>query len=369
MAIALVDLKKQYQSIKDEINAAIEQVILDTNFILGYQVERLEQDVSRYYNVKYAVGVASGTDALVLSLIACGIGQGDDVITTPFTFIATAEAISRIGATPIFCDIDEKTYNLDPDKVRKKITPSTRAILPVHLYGLACDMEEILTLAREYNLKVIEDCCQAFGAEYKGKKIGSLGNAGCLSFFPGKNLGAYGDGGMVITNEEEIAWKIRMLRNHGSKAKYYYGMHGFNSRLDTMQAAILLVKLRYIDNWIKRRQENAGLYNQMLSNMDVICPFVPDYARHCFNYYTIRLKKDRDIVQKYLTKNGIAHAIYYPLCLHLQEIYKNLAYKNNDFPVAERLQGEVLSLPMYPELTLEEIKKICQVIGKVKNKI
>ncbi|MDY6863561.1 MAG: DegT/DnrJ/EryC1/StrS family aminotransferase [Thermodesulfobacteriota bacterium] len=362
ISIPLVDLKKQYQNIKDEIDVVIARVLQGTDFILGYQTEKLEQEVAGYYNTKYAVGVASGTDALTLSLIACGIGRGDEVITTPFTFVATAEAIFRAGAKPSFCDIDEKTYNLHPDKIREKITSSTRAILPVHLYGLACDMDRILSLAGEYNLKVIEDCAQAFGAEYKGNKVGSMGNAGCFSFFPGKNLGAYGDGGMVVTDEEEIANKIKVLRGHGSKNKYYYDIHGFNSRLDTLQAAILRVKLRHIDKWIRMRQENADYYGRLLSDSDIVVPFIPDYASHCFNYYTIRLKKDRNIVQKRLEEKGIAYAIYYPLSLHLQKVYEYLAYKPGDFPGAEKIQDEVISLPMYPELTREEIKKICKVL-------
>jgi len=362
MLIPLIDLKKQYESIKDEVNSEISKVLENTNFILGHQVEELEHEVAKYFGTKYAIGVGSGTDALLLALIACGIGKGCEVITTPFTFIATSESICRAGAKPSFCDIDEKTYNLKPDNIREKITPSTRAILPVHLYGLTCDMDKILALAKEYNLKVIEDCAQAFGAEYKGNKVGSLGDAGCLSFFPAKNLGAYGDGGMVITNSEEIALKVRILRNHGSENKYYYSIHGFNSRLDTLQAAILKIKLKYIDKWLNMRQKNAEYYRMMLSDPDIITPFIPDYAKHSFNYYTICIKKDRDIIKSRLSKSGVASAIYYPLCLHLQKVYKYLGYNRGDFPVAEKLQDEVLSLPMYPELSRKEIKKVSEII-------
>jgi dTDP-4-amino-4,6-dideoxygalactose transaminase len=365
MRIPLVDLKKQYQSIKDEIDEAIQQVLNDTSFILGSEVEKLEDSIARFHNTTCGIGVASGTDALLLALTACGIGKDDEVITTPFTFIATTEAICRVGAKPVFCDIDETTYNMNPEKIEEKIAPSTRAILPVHLYGLSCDMEKILTLAREYNLKVIEDCAQAFGSEYKGERVGSFGDAGCLSFFPSKNLGAYGDGGMVITDNEEVANHLKMLRNHGSSNKYFCGMHGFNSRLDTIQAAILRVKLRYIDRWIKDRQENAAFYNQMLSNTDIEIPFVPDYARHSFNYYTIRIKKNRDKLQKHLKENGIANAVYYPLCLHLQDVYKDLGYKSGDFPIAEKVQNEVLSLPIYSELTPLDITEICRIIKQV----
>ncbi|MDY6844120.1 MAG: DegT/DnrJ/EryC1/StrS family aminotransferase [Thermodesulfobacteriota bacterium] len=362
MVIPLVELKKQYRSIEKEINSAIMQVLQDTNFVLGHQVEKLEKEVSKYCNARYAVGVASGTDALVLSLVACDIGRGDEVITTPFTFIATAEAIIRVGAKPVFCDIDEVTYNISLERIKEKITPSTKALLLVHLYGLPCDMDEILSLAKEYNLKVVEDCAQAFGAEYRDNRVGSLGDVGCFSFFPSKNLGAYGDGGMVVTSDETIAQKISLLRNHGSRTSYYYSAHGFNSRLDTLQAAILLVKLNYVDEWIKMRRKNAAFYNKLLAHDDIITPTVPDYMYHCFNYYTVRLKKNRDLVQQNLTSHGVAHAVYYPLCLHLQEIYKDIGYKPGDFPVAEKMQDEVLSLPMYAELAYEEIEEIGKVI-------
>lgn len=366
MAIPLVDLNKQYQSIKQKVDSAIEKVLRESNFILGPEVKLLEEEIARYCGTKFAVGVASGTDALILSLLASGIKNGDEVITTPFTFIATSEAICRIGAKPVFCDIDYETYNIDADKIEAKITKRTKAILAVHLYGLPCEMDKILPLAGKNNLKVIEDCAQSFGSEYKGKKAGSLGNAGCLSFFPGKTLGSYGDGGMVITNDEKIAGTIKMLRNHGSTTKYYYGMHGFNSRLDTVQAAILYVKLKYIDKWINARIDNAGYYNHMLANnSDIIMPQVPDYSKHSFNYYTIRIRKNRDSVQQHLKKNGIASAIYYPLCLHLQEIYKDLGYSTGDFPAAEEAQNEVLSLPMYPELTREQIQEISDNLSTV----
>ena len=362
MTIPLVDLKRQYERIKDEIDEAIQEVLQDSRFILGPHGKRLEEDIAAYHSTGYAVGVASGTDALVLSLAACDIGPGDEVITTPFTFIATAEAISRVGARPVFCDIDEKTYNLNPDKIEEKITDATRAVIPVHLYGLPCDMDSIVALAKKHNLKVIEDCAQSFGGEYKGKKVGSLGDMGCLSFFPGKNLGAYGDAGMVVTSDEEIAKKLMILRNHGSDVKYYYGMHGFNSRLDNIQAAVLLVKLRYIDNWVEERRTNAMQYNRMLSDRDVAVPAVPDFAGHCFNYYTIDTKGNRPVLMDRLKENGIAHAIYYPLCLHLQQIYRDLGYKKGDFPVAEKAQDNVLSLPMFAELTNEEIEAVCHVI-------
>jgi dTDP-4-amino-4,6-dideoxygalactose transaminase len=359
MNIPLTDLKAQYESIKGEIEAAIAEVLKETNFILGKQVSLLEQEIAQYLGVKYAVGVASGTDALVLSLAALGIGEGDEIITTPFTFIATAEAIFRVGARPVFCDIDERTYNINPAQIEKKISDSTKAILPVHLYGLPCAMDEILSISKKHNLKIIEDCAQSFGAEYKGKKAGSLGDCGCFSFFPGKNLGCYGDGGMVATNEVEIAEKLKILRNHGSKDKYFYVTHGFNSRLDTLQAAIVRVKLKHIDKWVSQRIACAKNYNELLkdiSNLSV--PQVPVYTKHAFNYYTIRVKNGRSVIHERLKENGIASAIYYPLCLHLQQVYKGLGHKKGDFPVAERCQEEVLSLPIYPELEQKQIETV-----------
>lgn len=363
MIIPLIDLKIQYKNIKRKIDAAIKQVLNETNFILGSQVNILEGEVALYCGGKFAVGVASGTDALVLALTALGVSKGDEVITTPFTFIATAEAITRVGARPVFCDIEEKTYNIAEDKIEAKITKQTKAILPVHLYGHPCEMDTIISLAKKYNLKIIEDCAQAFGAEYKGNKVGSLGDVGCFSFFPGKNLGCYGDGGMVVTNDNAVAERIKMLRNHGSTTKYYYGMHGFNSRLDTIQAAVLSVKLKYMDTWIKMRINNAHYYNQLLSEMPhIIAPYISGHAKHAFNYYTIRLKKNRDSMQQRLKENGIACAIYYPLCLHLQEVYKDSGYKPGNFPVAEKVQEETLSLPMYPELKKSQIKEIVKVL-------
>lgn len=361
--IPLTDLKAQYESIKGKIESAMSAVLQDTNFILGKQVSLLEQEIAQYLGVKYAVGVASGTDALVLSLAALGIAEGDEVITTPFTFIATAEAISRVGARPVFCDIDEKTYNIEPAQIEKKITRSTKAIIPVHLYGQPCAMDEILAISKKYKLSIIEDCAQSFGAEYKGKKTGSLGECGCFSFFPGKNLGCYGDGGMVGTNDASVAEKLKILRNHGSKDKYFYVTHGFNSRLDTLQAAVVRVKLEHIDKWVNQRIACAKVYNELLRDMaHLSLPQVPAYAKHAFNYYTIRVKNDRSVIQGRLKDNGIASAIYYPLCLHLQEVYQVLGYKKGDFPVAERAQEEVLSLPIYPELTQKQIQAVTQIL-------
>lgn len=366
MKIPLVDLKAQYDSIKSEIDNAIQSVIKDTQFILGPEVATFESEMAAYCETKFAVGVASGTDALHLALLACNIQPSDEVITTPFTFIATAEAITQCGAVPVFVDIDPKTYNINPAKIELKVTKKTRAILPVHLYGQPADMDQILRLGRKYNLKVIEDCAQALGAKYKGKKAGSLGDVGCLSFFPSKVLGAYGDGGMVVTSDPEIAEKVAMLRNHGCKQKHYNIMPGFNSRLDELQAAILRVKFRHLDGWIELRRQKALLYSQLFDRIDGIQPpYVAPDSYHIFNYYTIRLhngKLNRDKLQQYLHNQGIATAIYYPLSLHLQQVYKSLDYKPSDLLESEKAQEEVVSLPIYPELGEKEIEKIVRLI-------
>lgn len=366
MKIPLVDLKAQYNSIKQEIDEATERVMEGGQFILGPEVKALEDEIAAFLGTKYALGVASGTDALHLALLACGIKPGDEVITSPFTFVATAEAITQCGAIPVFVDIDPKTCNIDPAQIEPKITEKTKAILPVHLYGQPADMALILEFASKYNLRVIEDCAQALGAEYKGKRAGSLGNAGCLSFFPSKVLGAYGDGGMVVTNDLEIAEEVNVLRNHGCKHKYYHFTPGFNSRLDSLQAAILRAKLKHLDEWISQRRRKALLYSELLVGIGGIEPLylAPD-SYHVFNYYTIRVRNscgDRDRLREYLGSQGIATAIYYPLSLHLQEVYKPLGYKSGNFPESERAQKEVLSLPMYPELTEGQIEEIAEAI-------
>lgn len=356
MNIQMTDLKAQYVSIKDEIDSAIKEVINDSGFILGKEVGLLEDEISQYFKVKFAVGVASGTDALVLSLAGLGIKEGDEVITTPFTFIATVEAISRVGARPVFCDIDQRTCNIDADKLAAKITKRTKAIIPVHLYGLACDMGKILSIAGEHGLNIVEDCAQSFGSEYEGKKAGAFGDCGCLSFFPAKTLGCYGDGGMVVTNDEKLAGTIKMLRNHGSSSKYIYAMHGLNSRLDTLQAAVLRVKLKHVDAWIKKRVLNAEYYNEQLAGLtEITTPLPAENSKHSFNYYSVRINNNRDLVQQALKKKDIPTAIYYPVSIHLQEAYRQLQHKAGDFPVAERMQNEVLALPMYPELTKEQM--------------
>jgi len=372
MNIHLVDLQAQYSSIKDEIDTAILRVLQDGQFILGPEVKAFEEEMAAYCGTKYAVGVASGTDALHLALLACGIKAGDEVITTPFTFIATAETIAKRGATPVFVDIDPKTYNIAPAQIEYKINNKTKAILPVHLYGQPAAMEHILDIARKYHLKVVGDCAQALGAEYKGKKVDSLGDVGCLSFFPSKVLGAYGDGGMVVTNDPEIAEMVRILRVHGSKVSYQHVMHGFNSRLDALQAAILRVKLKHLDQWNELRRSKAALYTRLLSQVDGIEP--PYFEKNCkssCNYYTIRLKDSRlkrDELRKHLESKGIQTMIYYPLSLHLQEVYKYLGHKLGDFPQSEQAQEQVLSLPMYPELSEEQIQEIVSEITRFVNR-
>jgi len=367
MAIPLTDLKAQYNSIKDEIDAVIQRVVQEGQFILGAEVKAFEEEMAAYCGTRFAVGVASGTDALHLALLACGIKPGDEVITTPFTFIATAEAITQCNATPVFVDIDPTTYNIDPEQIEGKITPRTRAIIPVHLYGQPADMEPILEISKKCNLKIIEDCAQALGAEYQGKKVGSMGDASCLSFFPAKNLGAYGDGGMVITNEPEIAEVVDILRKHGGRIGYYHLLPGFNSRLDAIQAAILRVKLKHLDEWNELRHQHASLYTQLLSQMDGIEPPCSDeHNKSSCNYYTIRLKDsrlNRDELRKHLNAKGIQTAVYYPLSLHLQEVYKSLGHKPGDFPHSEQAQEQVLSLPMYPELSQRQIEEVVAAIS------
>ena len=357
----MVDLKAQYHAIEDEIDAKIKEIIHSSHFIIGNNVTEFEKEIAAYYATKHAVGVASGTDALHLAILGCGIGKGDEVITTPFTFIATAEAITYTGARPVFVDIDEKTFNIDVKKIKKAVTKKTKAILPVHLFGLSADMEKIKELAAEYKLKIIEDCAQSFGAVYKGKKTGAIGDAGCFSFFPSKNLGCYGDGGMVITNDDNMAEKIGILRNHGQKVRYYHSVIGYNSRLDEIQAGILRIKLKRIDEYNKKRRENARLYTEKLKGVNIITPSEPDGYYHVFHQFSIRTSK-RDSILNGLTEAGIASAIYYPVPLHLQESYKDLGYKKGDFPVSEAVASDIISLPMYPELTAGQIDEVCKTI-------
>ena len=350
MKIPLMNLSAQYEQLKDSIDKAIKDIAQSSRFVLGKETESFEQDMCKYCNVKYAIGVASGTDALILALTALGITRGDEVITTPFTFMATAEAISRVGGKPVFVDIDSQTYNINPAKIEKAITPNTKAIIPVHLYGNPCDMDSILKIAKEHKLKVIEDAAQAVGATYDNRKIGSFGDAGCLSFFPSKNLGAFGDGGMVLTDNKDIAEKLKILRVHGTTAKYRHSVIGFNSRLDNIQAAILSIKLKKLDEWTEKRREIVNRYNLALKDVAII-PKEQDKVKHVYHWYVIRVKKvKRDKLLNFLNENGIESRVYYPVPLHLQQCYKELGYNEGDFPEAERASLETLALPLFPEI-------------------
>jgi len=363
-----LDLKTQYKSIKKEIDQAIKNVLNNCHFILGPEVEKLEKNVAKYCGTKYGIALNSGTDALFLSLKGLGIGPGDEVIVPSFTFIATPEAIVNVGAKPIFIDIESKTFNINPELVEGLITKRTKAIIPVHLFGQPAEMDKIMKIAKKYKLKVIEDAAQAIGAKYKNKKICSIDACGCLSFFPSKNLGGYGDGGMVVTNNKNLAKKIILLRAHGTTKKYHYQIIGTSSRLDALQSAVLSVKLKYLKKWTKIRQKNADYYTKQLKNIKkIIVPMFPCSMFHVFNQYTIRAK-NRNQLQKYLKQNNIPTQIYYPCPLHLQPAFKYLGYKKGDLPETEKACKEVLSIPIYPELKKSEqdyiIKKIKEFYDK-----
>ena len=360
LVIALFGLQRQHRNLQKEINEAVQDVLAAGEYVLGPRVQMLEKQVAGYCGVEHGVGVASGSDALFLSLVAYGIGGGDEVITTPYTFFATAGAISRAGATPVFVDIDRRTYNINPEQIAEKISARTKAVIPVHIFGQMADMDAILELSRRNGLVVIEDACQAIGSEKNGRKAGSLGHAGCFSFFPTKNLGCVGDGGMVVTRDEKIAAKIRSLRSHGGKQKFFYDTVGCNSRLDEIQAAVLLVKLKYLDDWLNQRAVLAKRYNHLLGEA-VAIPYVAPGNRHTFHLYTIRTAQ-RDRLKNQLEKHGVSCGLYYPLPLHLQQAYKSLGYGKGDFPEAEKASGELLGIPLYPELTITEIEQITSLV-------
>jgi dTDP-4-amino-4,6-dideoxygalactose transaminase len=362
MKINFVDLKRQYLSIKDEVDPAIQGVIDSTQFILGENVRKFEEEFTSYCGVKHAIGVASGTDALMLSLEALGLKKDDEVISVPNTFVATIDSIVHNDATPKFVEIDPKTFNIDVSKIEEKITKKTKAIVPVDLFGQAVDMNPVIEIAERYNLKVLEDACQAHGAKFGGRRTGSLGDAACFSFYPGKNLGAYGDGGMVVTNNDELAEKIRVLRDYGQKVKYHHSLIGYNSRLDGIQAAILRIKLRYLDKWNRMRNDNAKKYEKTLKDVkEISTPYNPGCPAHVFHLYVIRCPR-RDELQKWLGARDISTGMHYPIPVHLQESYKWLGHKAGDFPITEKYAEEILSLPMFPELKDEEITYICDSI-------
>ena len=393
MNIPLIDLKAQYESLADKLNEATLGILSSANYIMGKTVLDFEKEFANYIGVKHAISVGNGTDALVLALKSIGIGEGDEVITTPFTFFATTEAISAVGGTPVFVDVNKDTFNIDTTKIEEKITSKTKAIMPVHIFGQSADMDEINEIAKKHNLMVIEDACQAIGGKYKGRKIGTLGDVACFSFFPTKNLGCAGDGGMIVTDNDEIATIARALRTHGSgengqkaynllnnieeevqKAdegandtvynplKYYNYLIGYNTRLDAIQAAILDVKIKEIDKWNAKRREIVKVYNEALQNNDLVTPVAKDYNEHVYHMYILQSENREEVLQK-LKEAGIATGVYYPVPLHLQKVYKNLGYKEGDMPVAEYLSHRTFAIPVYPELNEEQVQYI---ISKIK---
>lgn len=355
--IPLVDLKVQYQNIKSEVNSAIKRVLESTHYILGEEVKQFEKKFAKFTDSKYAVGVSSGLSALELGMRTLRIGPDDEVITPVNSFIASSSAISFTGAKPVLVDCEETSFNIDPKKIEEKITTKTKAIMPVHLYGRPAEIDQILKIAKKYKLYILEDACQAHGAKYKGKKVGSIGTFGAFSFYPGKNLGAYGDGGIITTNDEKLTQVVRSMRNYGQAKKYHHEFLAWNSRLDTIQATVLLVKLKYLNTWNKARLKNAYIYNKLLKGLPVITPEIPEDSTHVFHLYIIRTTK-RDQLADYLNKNGISTGLHYPIPIHLQEAYKTLGYSKGDFPVAEKMASEILSLPMFPELKESEIEYI-----------
>jgi len=356
--IPLVDLKQEYIAIREEINVAFQDVLKDGMFILGEHLTKFEQDFSKYIGVKHGIGVNSGSDALLLALRSIGIQPGDEIITVSHTFISTVDSIVRNGAQPIFVDIDPETYTLDVNQVKEKITPKTRALLPVHLYGHPVDMKPLQEIAHERDLYIIEDACQAHGASYRNQKVGSLGDIGCFSFYPTKNLGCYGDGGMVVTDNTTLATELRMQRNYGKSSKYLHDFIGCNSRLDEIQASILSVKLRWLDTWNERRRKLAGIYQEILGDSHVILPIEKDYARHVFHLFVIRVE-DRDSLEEDLRKKDIQTQIHYPVPVHLQKPYLG----NCSLPATEKICRQILSLPIHPYLKEEEIEFVAKSVA------
>lgn len=351
--VRFIDFTEQKAKIGDEVKAALARVVDSQQFILKENVEGLEKDIAARVGVKHAIGVASGSDALYLSLWALGVGPGDEVVTTPFTFFATAGSISRTGATPVFADIHPETFNLDPAKAEAKFTARTKAVVPVHLFGLSADMDAFQAIAEKRGIAVLEDAAQSYGARHRGRMTAGIGSAGCLSFFPTKNLGGAGDGGMITTNDDALAARLRVLRVHGSKKKYHHEIVGINSRLDELQAAVVRVKLKYVDEWNAKRRTLAAIYDEALRGLPLETPAVPEGYEHVYHLYTIRTDR-RDALAAHLTEKKIGHGVYYPLPLHLQPCYAPLGHKPGDFPFSEEASAKSLSLPMYPELRREE---------------
>lgn len=359
MSISMLDLKAEYASIKAEVDTSLSAVLSSGAFILGPNVSSFEKEFAGYIGTKYAVAVASGTDALFLSLKALGIGEGDEVITTPLTFFATAEAISYTGAKPVFVDVDPMTHNIDPSKIEKAVTKRTKAVLPVHLWGLPADMAQVMEIANRHGLAVVEDCAQSAGAVYKGKKTGSFGAAGCFSFFPTKNLGCYGDGGMITTNDDNIYEKLKLLHLHGSKSRGVHEMIGYNSRLDEIQAAILRIKLKRLDIWNAARRKNAEYYSSQFSKLGIKCPAEPSGTEHVYHQYTIETGEREKTIES-LKAAGVSAFVYYPNPLHLQKAYDGLGYKKGDLPASEMIGERMLSIPVHPFLSEEEKKTVAE---------
>jgi len=359
--IPLVDLRTQYQSIKDEIDSAVLGVLESCQFTLGSEVVGFEEEFAAYTHSRFAVGVNSGTSALHLALLAAGIGPGDEVITVPFTFVATVAAIHYTGARTVFVDIDPRTYTIDPDAIEAAITPRTRAIIPVHLYGHAADMDPIMTLARKHGLVVVEDACQAHGAEYKGRRVGSIGDLGCFSFYPGKNLGAYGEGGLVTTHSAEFHRTVRMLRDWGAETKYRHVLKGYNYRLEAIQGAVLRVKLKYLKQWTDARRSAAARYDSFFADSGIVTPKAMRYARHVYHIYAIRIDQ-RAACQEALQAREIHTGIHYPIPVHLLPAYADLGYRAGQFPHSEKAANEVLSLPMFPEITAVQIEMVARAV-------
>ena len=365
MNVQFIDFSDQYKTVQQEVERGLKSVFEKGNFILGQEAKDFEKAFARYCGVEYAVGVNSGTDALYLALSALDITVGDEVILPSYTFIATALCISYTGAKPVFAEIEEDTYNIDPAKLEKVMTKKTKAILPVHLYGQPANMDEIRAMAKKNNLHVIEDACQSHGAEYKGKKAGSLGDAACFSFYPTKSLGACGDGGMVVTNRKDVFEEVQMLRDYGRANRYEHKIKGYNSRLDTIQAVVLLAKLKHLDEWNRMRQEHAAYYGKLLKDIPgVIGPQVKKDRTHVYQTYAIRVK-NRDQVMKAMQDKGIGVLIHYPIPIHLQEAYAELGYQKGDFPLSEQVANEILSLPMYPHMKKEQIDYVCDTLRKI----
>ncbi len=368
MKVNFVDLQKQYQDHKQELDAAALEVFTKCNFILGNQVEEFETNFAAFCETAHAIGVASGTDALVLALKALDIGPGDEVITVPNTYIATALAISLVGATPVFVDINPQTYNIDTNKIEAAINPRTKAIVPVHLYGQPADMDPIAAIAKEYKLYVIEDACQAHGARYKGKRVGGLGDIAAFSFYPGKNLGAYGDGGAITTNNMKLAEKLKLLRNYGQKVKYHHLIKGHNSRLDTVQAAILNVKLKYLEEWNRKRREHALKYKRLLKEKNLVKPYELPSTEPVYHLYVIQIAKRNELL-KYFAEKEISAGIHYPVPIHLQPAYTELGYARGSFPHTETYAEKIISLPMFSELTDDQIEFVCNELANFQKSI